>query len=97
MVVNLDWNLVVSFNRNRWSIYAGIRWSISPFFPPLHVLCRMPNGKNVEIKDYTLHDAVEEYLKVKGTVNPVLDGRSIAVDLGTNAFSQMAETGYKFR
>lgn len=33
MVVNLDWNLVVSFNRNRWSIYAGIRWSISPFFP----------------------------------------------------------------
>ena len=64
---------------------------------PLHVLCRMPNGKNVEIKDYTLHDAVEEYLKVKGTVNPVLDGRSIAVDLGTNAFSQMAETGYKFR
>ena len=64
---------------------------------PLHVLCRMPNGKNVEIKDYTLHDAVEEYLKVKGTVNPTLDGRSIAVDLGTNAFSQMAETGYKFR
>lgn len=64
---------------------------------PLDVLCRMPNGKNVQIQDYTLHDAVEEYLKDKGTVSPVLDSRSIAVDLGSNAFSQMAETGYQFR
>lgn len=64
---------------------------------PLHVLCRMQNAKNVEIKDYTLHDAVEEYLKEKGSVSPELDGRAIAVDLGANAFSQMLETGYKFR
>lgn len=64
---------------------------------PLHMLCRMPNSENAKIQDYTLHDAVEEYLKEKGTVSPVLDGRSIAVDLGTSAFSQMAETGYKFR
>ncbi len=64
---------------------------------PLHVLCRMPNAKNVVIKDYTLHDAVEEYLKAKETVSPKLDGRSIAVDLGTNAFSQMPGTGYVFQ
>ncbi len=64
---------------------------------PLHVLCRMPNAKNVVIQGYTLHDAVEEYLNVKSTVSPVLDGRSIAVDLGTNAFSQMPGTGYSFR
>ena len=64
---------------------------------PIHVLCRMPNAKNVEIKDYTLHDAVEEYLTKKGTVNPKLDGRSIAVDLDINAFSQMPETGYSFK
>lgn len=64
---------------------------------PLHVLCRMPNSKNAEIKNYTLHDAVEEYLEAKGTVSPKLDGRSVAVDLGENAFSQMLETGYRFQ
>lgn len=64
---------------------------------PIHVLCRMPNAENVSIKSYTLHDAVEEYLAAEGPVSPVLDGRSIAVDLGPNAFSQMLETGYRFR
>ena len=64
---------------------------------PLHVLCRMPNAKNVELKEYTLHQAVSEYLKEKKTVSPKIDGRSIATDLGPNAFSQMDETGYKFR
>lgn len=64
---------------------------------PLHMLCRMPNAQNVVIKDYTLHDAVEEYLKVKGTVSPKLDGRCIAVDLGPKTFSQMSGRGYRFR
>lgn len=64
---------------------------------PLHTLCRMPDAQNVTIKDYTLHDAVEAYLKAKGTVSPTLDGRSVAIDLGINAFSQMPETGYTFR
>lgn len=64
---------------------------------PIHVLCRMPNAKNVEIKDYTLHDAVEEYLAEKRIVNPKIDGRSIAIDLDVNAFSQMPETGYSFK
>src|SRR5690606_39298731 len=65
---------------------------------PLHMYNPVfSNSENAKIQDYTLHDAVEEYLKEKGTVSPVLDGRSIAVDLGTSAFSQMAETGYKFR
>lgn len=64
---------------------------------PHSTLCRMPNGKNVEIKDYTLHDAVEEYLKEKGEVSPVLDGRSQAVDLGPNAYSQVPGTNYKFQ
>lgn len=64
---------------------------------PLHVLCRMPNAKNVVLKDYTLHQAVSEYLKEKKTVSPKIDGRSVATDLGPNAFSQMAETGYMFR
>src|SRR5690606_16419756 len=64
---------------------------------PLHTLCRMPDAQNVTIKDYTLHDAVEAYLKAKGTVSPTLDGRSVAIDLWINASSQMPETGYSFR
>lgn len=63
----------------------------------IHFMCRMPNASNVKIMDYTLHDAVKDYLHEKGTVSPKLDGRSIAVDLGPNAFSQMPETGYTFR
>lgn len=64
---------------------------------PLDFLCRMSNAKNVTIKDYTLHDAVEAYLKEKGMVSPKIEGRSIAIDLGTNAFSQMPGTNYMFR
>lgn len=64
---------------------------------PIHVMCRMPNAKNAQMMDYTLHDAVREYLKAKGTVSPQLDGRAIAEDLGTSAFSQMKESGYQFQ
>jgi len=64
---------------------------------PLHVMCRMPNAKNATIMDYTLHDAVSAYLNAKGTVSPTLDGRAIAEDLGTQAFSQMKELGYQFQ
>lgn len=63
----------------------------------LNILCRMRNAENVTIQQYTLHDAVEEYLKMKGTVSPVMDGRAIAVDLDPFAFSQMPGTDYRFR
>lgn len=64
---------------------------------PEHILCRMPNAKNVDLKPFTLHQAVVEYLKEKGTISPKIEGRAIAVDLDKNAFSQMAEVGYTFR
>lgn len=64
---------------------------------PLSTMCRMKNAAEVEIQDYTLHDAVEEYLKERGSVSPQLDGRALATDLGPNAFSQMKEGGYEFR
>lgn len=64
---------------------------------PISTICRMPNEKNAVIQDYTLHDAVKEYLKVKGTVSPTLDGRAQAVDLGDQLFSAMPEVGYEFR
>ncbi len=49
---------------------------------PLTTMCRMKNATDVKIQDYTLHNAVEAYLKVKGTVSPQLNGRSVATDLG---------------
>jgi S-sulfosulfanyl-L-cysteine sulfohydrolase len=64
---------------------------------PLNTMCRLKNANEATIQDYTLHDAVTEYLKVKGTVHPQLDGRAIATDLGSNAFSQMKEGDYRFR
>lgn len=64
---------------------------------PMHFLCRMPNAKNVELQSFTLHDAVKEYLKEKGTIDPKMEGRAIAIDLPLNSFSQMPETGYHFQ
>lgn len=64
---------------------------------PLKTMCRMKNATQVTIQDYTLHKAVEDYLKAKGTVSPLLNERSLATDLGPNAFSQMKEGDYRFR
>lgn len=64
---------------------------------PLSTMCRLKNATNAAIQDYTMHEAIEEYLKVKGTVHPELNGRAIATDLGTQAFSQMEEGDYRFR
>lgn len=64
---------------------------------PLSTMCRMQHAREVSIQEYTMHEAVEEYLAAKGTVHPTLDGRAIAKDLGAQAFSQMKEGGYQFR
>ena len=63
---------------------------------PDHMLCRMPNLTDTEVKEYTVHDVLEEYLKVKGTIAPVRDGRAQAVDLGDNVLSQLPGTEYHF-
>ena len=62
-----------------------------------HFLCRLPNAQNVELKSFTLHEAVKEYLAEKKVIHPKIEGRAIAIDLSENSFSQMPETGYKFR
>ncbi|GGD96534.1 bifunctional metallophosphatase/5'-nucleotidase [Planktosalinus lacus] len=59
-------------------------------------MCRMKNARDVEIQEYTLHDAVEAYLKEKGTIHPTLDSRAVAKDLGPQAFSQMKKGDYRF-
>lgn len=63
---------------------------------PLHMLCRMPNTVDTEVMDYTIHEALAEYLKEKGTVAPKIDGRAVALDLGDNVLSQLPGTEYEF-
>ncbi len=43
---------------------------------PIDNLCRMSNVKDVEEKDYTIHEVVEEYLKKHSHVSPSLEGRA---------------------
>lgn len=64
---------------------------------PLDNLCRMPNVKDVEVKDYTIHDVVEEYLKVHSPVSPQLEGRAYCESLGKYSFSTVPGTGYQFQ
>jgi len=63
---------------------------------PLPTLCRMPNTVETEVMDYTVHDVIVEYLKAKGTIAPVMDGRAKALDLGDNVLSQLPGTDYQF-
>lgn len=64
---------------------------------PLDVLCRMPNVEDVEIKDYNIHEAVEEYLSIHSPVSPKLDGRAFCEYLGEKSFSTVPGTDYIFR
>ncbi|MBZ9630365.1 bifunctional metallophosphatase/5'-nucleotidase [Salegentibacter sp. LM13S] len=64
---------------------------------PIDNLCRMPNVKDVEVKDYTIHELVEEYLQKNSPVSPKLDGRAYCEYLGEKSFSTVPGTDYKFQ
>jgi len=64
---------------------------------PIDNLCRMANVKDVEVKDYTIHEAVEEYLKQNSPVSPTLEGRAYCEYLGEYSFSTVPKTDYKFQ
>ncbi|WP_456866133.1 bifunctional metallophosphatase/5'-nucleotidase [Galbibacter sp. BG1] len=64
---------------------------------PIDNLCRMPNVKDVEVKDYTIHEVVEEYLKENSPVEPTLEGRAYCEYLGEYSFSTVPKTDYKFQ
>ncbi|WP_239022794.1 bifunctional metallophosphatase/5'-nucleotidase [Pontibacter mangrovi] len=64
---------------------------------PDHMLCRMPNAQDPQVLDYTIHDVMEEYLKVHGTVSPKTDGRAVALDLPAPVLSQVPNVDYVFR
>jgi len=63
---------------------------------PIDNLCRMPNVKDVEVQDYTIHEVIEEYLQKHTPVSPTLDGRSYCEYLGEKSFSTVPGTDYEF-
>ncbi|MFD2247920.1 bifunctional metallophosphatase/5'-nucleotidase [Pontibacter ruber] len=64
---------------------------------PDDMLCRMPGATDPKVLDYTIHDVIEEYLKVHGTVAPKTDGRARALDLPAPVLSQLPNVDYVFR
>ncbi len=64
---------------------------------PIDNLCRMPNVKDVVEKDYTIHDAVEEYLAEHSPVAPKLEKRAYCDVLGEHSFSTVPGTNYEFK
>ncbi|MCZ4319050.1 bifunctional metallophosphatase/5'-nucleotidase [Aequorivita viscosa] len=64
---------------------------------PEDVLCRMPNVQDVEIKDYTIHEVVEEYLNLHSPVSPQMDKRAYCEYLGEKSFSTVPGTDYIFK
>ncbi|TRZ42972.1 bifunctional metallophosphatase/5'-nucleotidase [Robertkochia solimangrovi] len=63
---------------------------------PIDNLCRMPDVKEVEVKAYSIHEVVEEYLKEHSPVSPDIDGRAYCESLGIYSFSTVPQTDYKF-
>ena len=64
---------------------------------PMDNLCRIPDVKDVEVKDYYIHDVVEEYLQKNSPVSPRLEGRAYCEYLGPYSFSTVPETEYRFQ
>lgn len=64
---------------------------------PEDVLCRMPNVIDVETKEYTIHEVVEEYLKLHSPISPVMDKRAYCDYLGEKSFSTVPGTDYIFK
>lgn len=63
---------------------------------PIDNLCRIPDVKAVEVMDYTIHEAVEEYLRKNSPVSPQLEKRAYCDYLGVNSFSTVPGTDYEF-
>lgn len=64
---------------------------------PSDVLCRIKGVRNKTMLDFTLHDAVREYLREHSPIAPQLEGRVTATDLPPTALGQFPGTDYEFR
>ncbi len=63
---------------------------------PDNTLCRMPNIKEAKVLDFTIHEAITDYLAEKVSISPLREGRAKALDLGDNVLSQLPGTDYHF-
>ncbi|MDB5281379.1 MAG: 5-Nucleotidase protein [Bacteroidota bacterium] len=64
---------------------------------PESVLCRIKDVKNVHKLGYTLHDVMEEYLKIHSPVAPKIEGRAVATDAPSTLLTQVEGVNYFFR
>ena len=58
---------------------------------------RLPNVTDVKLQDFTIHDAVIDYLAKNPVVSPKLDRRAFSTSLGEESFSTIPGTDYQFR
>lgn len=64
---------------------------------PDDVLCRMKGVKNTRTLDYTLHDAMKEYLAANSPVTPTLRQSAKILDAPQTLLSQVWGVDYEFR
>ncbi|MBN8695007.1 MAG: bifunctional metallophosphatase/5'-nucleotidase [Bacteroidetes bacterium] len=64
---------------------------------PLDTLCRIEKVKDPKILTNTLHEIIEEYLKVRSPIAPKIEGRATATDEPQTLLTQLKGTTYEFR
>ncbi len=60
-------------------------------------LCRIPDVKNPQSMEYSLHDIVKEYLQAHSPIAPQIEGKVTVTDAPQDLLSQLADTDYVFR
>ena len=63
---------------------------------PDTTLCRV-DGVKTKRAGFTLHEVIEEYLKVFSPIAPRIEGRCIATDAPQELLTQLMNVGYEFR
>jgi hypothetical protein len=63
---------------------------------PPDVLCRIKGVRDRFDLPFTLHDAVERYLRLHSPVGPKIEGRVTATDLPQTTLGQLPGTEYQF-
>jgi 2',3'-cyclic-nucleotide 2'-phosphodiesterase (5'-nucleotidase family) len=64
---------------------------------PDTTICRVENVKAPTRLGYTLHNVIEEYLKIHSPIAPTLEGRCTATDAENTLLTQLMGVGYEFR
>lgn len=64
---------------------------------PDDVLCRIKNVRKRRDAGFTLHEAIEDYLKEHSPVSPKLENRAVATDAPSTLLTQAIGVDYQFR